>query len=500
MSETVRIGRFHARYHLRPSQFAQARRLDSLMRDVTGEALELALERAGIRANEMVCIRGVHVNVRVRLSRGDSAVVADWARLVAQAIRDAAADSHNAVRYRSLPLALIDLGARIAAGRFDRVWAWRQLGLWQDSGQQVSLSTAANEFAGALTRQPKSAVSVLAALASQGLLKNLAAHLDEGWLEIAGAVLQASGVAGQLRLAAPEQRTEARAGEVVEVVEVVNRTLERSHILKDCRSIPLTEPSPTAVALLALLEIEPSLVQAGGARLFDAVRALHKCAFSAALPPEASAPGAAAPPGVTGAARPGVPVRPMRAPERMEHVAGERILEHAEATLREEATSEFGGLLFLLHLLEELAIPERALASADISVRGLRWFLHRLALTLQPLDAGDAAALAFCGLPPDALNPSYEQPAPSPEEEKLIAVFADEVRIALSNVLPEPPRTPPALMQFVCRRRARVIADPGWIELHFDLLDVSTEIRHAGLDLDPGWVPWLGAVIRFVYE
>jgi hypothetical protein len=26
------------------------------------------------------------------------------------------------------------------------------------------------------------------------------------------------------------------------------------------------------------------------------------------------------------------------------------------------------------------------------------------------------------------------------------------------------------------------------------------EVRRAGLDLDPGWIPWLGAVVRFVYE
>jgi hypothetical protein len=29
---------------------------------------------------------------------------------------------------------------------------------------------------------------------------------------------------------------------------------------------------------------------------------------------------------------------------------------------------------------------------------------------------------------------------------------------------------------------------------------VRSEIRVAGLDLDPGWVPWLGVVIRFAYE
>jgi len=52
----------------------------------------------------------------------------------------------------------------------------------------------------------------------------------------------------------------------------------------------------------------------------------------------------------------------------------------------------------------------------------------------------------------------------------------------------------------VCRRRARVLGDSGWIDLYFRLNDVATEIRRAGLDLDPGFVPWLGVVLKFHYE
>jgi len=57
-----------------------------------------------------------------------------------------------------------------------------------------------------------------------------------------------------------------------------------------------------------------------------------------------------------------------------------------------------------------------------------------------------------------------------------------------------------ALIEFVCRRRAEIVADPGWIEVRFSLDEVATEIRRAGLDLDQGYVPWLGVVVRFIYE
>ena len=30
--------------------------------------------------------------------------------------------------------------------------------------------------------------------------------------------------------------------------------------------------------------------------------------------------------------------------------------------------------------------------------------------------------------------------------------------------------------------------------------DVSTDVRRVGLDRDPGYVPWLGVVVKFVYD
>jgi hypothetical protein len=49
-------------------------------------------------------------------------------------------------------------------------------------------------------------------------------------------------------------------------------------------------------------------------------------------------------------------------------------------------------------------------------------------------------------------------------------------------------------------RRGRIVAEPGWVEVMLDLNEIDVDIRVAGLDLDPGWVPWLGAAVRFRYE
>ena len=41
--------------------------------------------------------------------------------------------------------------------------------------------------------------------------------------------------------------------------------------------------------------------------------------------------------------------------------------------------------------------------------------------------------------------------------------------------------------------------EPGWVDVELDLEEVSTAVRRAGLDLDPGYLPWLGVVVRFRY-
>ncbi|MFD7629890.1 hypothetical protein ACFV7Q_28365 [Streptomyces sp. NPDC059851] len=51
----------------------------------------------------------------------------------------------------------------------------------------------------------------------------------------------------------------------------------------------------------------------------------------------------------------------------------------------------------------------------------------------------------------------------------------------------------------VARRRGRVVAEAGWIEVVLAAPDADPWLRRAGLDLDPGWVGWLGAVVRYRY-
>jgi hypothetical protein len=49
-------------------------------------------------------------------------------------------------------------------------------------------------------------------------------------------------------------------------------------------------------------------------------------------------------------------------------------------------------------------------------------------------------------------------------------------------------------------RQARVAITPTHADVFFRLNTADVRVRKAGLDIDPGWVPWFGRVVTFHYE
>lgn len=52
----------------------------------------------------------------------------------------------------------------------------------------------------------------------------------------------------------------------------------------------------------------------------------------------------------------------------------------------------------------------------------------------------------------------------------------------------------------LCRCYARVRATDTQVDVFFGLQDLPLEIRFAGLDRDPGWVPAAGRFIAFHFD
>jgi hypothetical protein len=168
-------------------------------------------------------------------------------------------------------------------------------------------------------------------------------------------------------------------------------------------------------------------------------------------------------------------------------------------TVRCLGRTRLGGLLFLLHLVAELGLVNDLLSVEPLAARPLRWSLHQLALTLVPAAPEDPAVLAFAGLRPGDQPPSAKGEHPTDPERAALGAHAARLAARLRERLDRHGEPEALVLRSVCRRDAEIVADPGWFEVHLSLDDVTTEVRRAGLDLDPGFVPWLGIVVRFTY-
>lgn len=176
--------------------------------------------------------------------------------------------------------------------------------------------------------------------------------------------------------------------------------------------------------------------------------------------------------------------------------------------------TEFAGLLFFVHGFAALNTVDSFLHDETFCGRSIRTWLILLARVLVPnLPRGDAAELAFAGLAPNANWPSHLDLELSVAERQKLLTLADQLTtwlqqrlgpVSLSAETTTPVSdsilSPRAAIDFVVCRRARIVAEPGWIDVILEQQQVRTEIRRAGLDIDPGYLPWLGCVVRFIYE
>lgn len=144
-----------------------------------------------------------------------------------------------------------------------------------------------------------------------------------------------------------------------------------------------------------------------------------------------------------------------------------------------------GGLLFLVAPLARLGIARRLAEEPELVEQGLPLALLRHVAARLGVPPGDPLLVAL-GADPAAVEPV---PADAPATGQWLAALCGwlrrRARLGLSAVVLRP---------------SLVRATRSHIDLWFPLGDVDLRIRRAGLDIDPGWVPWLGRVVVFHYE
>lgn len=160
--------------------------------------------------------------------------------------------------------------------------------------------------------------------------------------------------------------------------------------------------------------------------------------------------------------------------------------DRADSPLLAQPT-QAGGLLFLIPILDRLGLPQLLARDPRWIDFGLphRILLHCAAALRVPAQDPIHAALAL---------PIVEEADPiDPLTAAMLSVWFS----ALRRYVARGPRL--TLRALVCRP-ALLHATPTHIDLDFAMHQADMRIRRHGLDIDPGWVPWLFRVVHYRYH
>lgn len=172
------------------------------------------------------------------------------------------------------------------------------------------------------------------------------------------------------------------------------------------------------------------------------------------------------------AAPPIEPPGPNRIPEKTEGAAA------LSLAPTDHTVTRAGGLFFAVPLLAHAGLARHLATLAEGPREVLPWQILRLALRHARVPANDPLHRALESVPPVV----------EPVGRWLLAAHREAVRL-----------TGLTLRQLITRP-ALVSLSPTHIDVLFRPGDADIRIRSAGLDFDPGWVPWLGRVIAFHYS
>ena len=527
-------------------------RIARLAGAVTRDGLTAALATADIPAG-IWCVRRLDVRVGLDLEDEDAVLGGAWADAVVAGLLGALAGGDpDVVHYTGAEQALVDLIASAAVGRVDRAWAWNRAGV-RAEGDPDPGSAPGAAIVTAVQRHHRQAPDrclpvLLAAMRRVGLpaLHRVLGGAGPrapagGWSAVAALQTPADvpGPAGPGERPDTASRDHLPDGGAGPQRRLARELFDRSAFAAAVAKARLRPDELDAQAWAALVTAESDRSAFGRPDAVDVLRALtallagrthqNTARGSVATPTGDAAPmgddvpsGAAvsttearhddvdaaprdAATGAPDVAAPGDAAPGDGHPSANAPVAAvptadgdaDRAGDDPDAVSR--SRTRWAGLTFLLALTPAVGVPHRVFADPDLAARSLPWVLQAVALTLLPLAGDDPALAAFAGLDPAEPSAWDAGPPATAVERAAVDRLAERWSAATARALDRPPTEAAATVRAVAARHGTVAYSPGWIEVGLALDEVDVDVRMAGLDLDPGWVPWLGCVLRYRY-
>ena len=530
-----------------------ADRVDRIVNRVADARLDQTLRSRPLPAEGEWLIRRVAVSAALNFERPDASLEDALSSAVLDAIADAVGNGDDAlgdgdvVYYRRPVDGLADLMASAAARQFERAWAWARLGLIADldSVRREPASCVLNALA---IRPDQALTAVGKAAARVGLASLHRLFGDAGWIQLADIVIGAH-LAGPAARGAVAMVRDGMVGISVDVgpgdgvpgifvtetprsgrlaagahaggggvnagardIGYASRLVGWSSIAAAARGsrLRLVGPTVRALAVLVVAESDPAaLSQGGGVPLCLTVAAMlagtvHPMPETPNLPADIGASGQTRSSGSAGPSAKGIAAHAQdAAAQSATGPSADGFTAHAQDAAQQPDEpggehTDHAGLLYLLNAAADAAMPD--LLFADPVLDGIPGseLLARVALWLVTAADDDPAVLAFAGLDPRRVRRGWSRAAlPAGAQRRIDGHARAWAQAAAARLHRD--EDPAIVVAGVTDRPGRIEREPGWVDVHLALADVDVDVRRAGLDLDPGWVPWLGCVVRFRY-
>ena len=492
----ITIDRAVVRYEMDAASRGQQPRFDRILAEDVGSGLETALDQVMWRLGRdaIVCVKRLEIALCLDLSAPDRVLADVWSDAVAAAVMDLFdRGGDDVIVYRTLAQPLNELAEAALGGSDFRAWAWNQLGLWTstDGAGPAGYTHALGRAARAL---PRFAPRVLVDAVRRD--RTMLRRLTDDAPAIARAVLCNAGLP---ELAATRLIEDAVANNLT--LEPVGQGIpawsraEGGVIREALQFYQLPTPAARAWAIIGLADSEPVQLQrdTAAATVDNWLSGIGRRSAVRVEEPVETRPADVTwcDSDTSGARSEDQTLTPQPIDTAASAVLDDALpAEPTDVVPASDLVTEWGGLLFVLNLVDDAVLG--MLASAP-----MRPALITTAALLTGAPEDDPGVQAFAGCLGTVGPSQLDSPVNGVDRRDDLAMAGPRNAAAsLRNRLADLGFTDAAC---VMQRRAVLRAAPGWLEAEFSIDDVDLDVRRAGLDIDPDWLPWLGVVVTFRY-
>ncbi len=398
---------------------------------------------------------------RVRLRAGPNSVGRAMQAALAQLAEQ---ERPEILTFPDFPALVVACAQAALGGGLGSAWHWRIVGVPSSAGPGEAVATLLIAF-------PLEAGSAVAALAERGLLAPVWLDLSE---DAATRLSVALAVAGGFSV--PSWPSQASSNFAATSSASVRTLLTRAMAMWAEALAPGTRrpASVMAAAVLSLLRWSPGVLRSAGNPIWPALVTNLASGESHAAHAEWSEPAAPPVPSVASS-------RDRTARRRLHNSTAEGGTEPAPPSQPhgEAVATHWGGVLFLINALRRLDVESLLAAAGHEAPSGWR-MLHDL-------------GVAF-GMPPD--EPMAQFLSEADLDTTTPPTLLAQTMAAIEALYHQPD----GLWPLPLEQRARLWATETHLDLGLETTSIDLALRLSGLDLDPGWVPWLGRVVRFHYD